>query len=347
MAGERTLVVSPDPGLVNQVRGAIQVLGGRVSTAPTGELALVQAAQGRIELVIAATELPGMDGFDLCRRLKTLDAPPRTVLVHSAGDRRIALLAGEAGADATLRRPFQGFQLARRLEELMGGHFFADRASSPPRQSPADTGMSPAAASLVDPMTGVFYGAQGDDVDVQISADESWAEAVVSAAIEPLDEESLPGKDDPDDARLGPDDTQDLPELAVQTFDEDNPVSVPVDAGTTAHFRPIKALAPDRPPSTSSSAPVADDPSGPGRTGELGPATGGFLPAEADLPASVDQVHAIVREEFDKLLEPGGQLASTIQRSVATAVATAMRQVLPALASEAARMASEDPGEAE
>jgi CheY-like chemotaxis protein len=295
-----------------------------------------------------------MDGFELCRRLKTLNMPPRTVLVHSSGDRRVAVLAGEVGADATLRRPFQGFQLARRLEELMGSGFFADKTMPSATKGPEDTGMSPAAASLVDPMTGVFYGAQGDDVDVQISADESWAEAVVSAAIQPLDDEDLPGRDEEedDDEVLGPDQTQDLPELAVQTFDEDNPVSVPVGACTTAHFRPIRMLGDDEPeepePSSASGSPqvVASDPEASRSTG-LGPATGGFLPAEAELPPSKEQVEDIVRQEFDRLVAPGGQLASAIQRSVATAVATAMRQVLPALASEAARMAATEPGEAE
>lgn len=386
------MVVSPDPGLVNQVRGAIQVLGGKVATSPTGELALVQAAQGSIELVIAATELPGMDGYDLCRRLKSLDSPPRTVLVHSSGDRRVGRLAGEVGADATLRRPFQGFQLARRLEELMGDRFFVERAGLTSGSTPAEPEFHPAAASLVDPMTGVFYGGQGDDVDVQISADESWAEAVVSAAIHPLEDEDLPSVDGGE--APGPDETQDLPELAVQTFDEEHPVSVPVDAGTTAHFRPIKALGdnqdsdasehddsdsdahaaalddgsdagqsesseggpassrPEQTPepaaaSVSMSTPLVEAGAAVSRSAELSPATGGFLPAEEDLPASRAEVQSLVREEIDRLAAPGGQLAATIQRSVATAVATAMRQVLPALASEAARMATKEHGEAE
>lgn len=359
MAIERTLVVSPDPGLVNQVRGAIQVLGGRVATSPTGELALVQAARGSIELVIAATELPGMDGFDLCRRLKTLDSPPRTVLVHSSADQRVARLAGEVGADATLRRPFQGFQLARRLEELMGSRFFAER-SFPSTSTPLDEpDLHPAAASLVDPMTGVFYGGQDDEVDVQISADESWAEAVVSAAVRPLSDEDLPSRDAEVRDEPGPDETQDLPELAVQTFDEDHPVSVPVDAGTTAHFRPIRPLneneddeddeddeARDSPSPSSSVQGVEAGDAG-SRSAELSPATGGFLPSEEDLPPSRNEVQSLVRDEIDRLVAPGGPLAATIQRSVATAVATAMRQVLPALASEAARMATRDRDEPE
>ncbi len=363
MVMERTLVVSPDPGLVNQVRGAIQVLGGRVATSPTGELALVQAAQGNVELVIAATELPGMDGFDLCRRLKSLESPPRTVLVHSVADRRVARMAGEVGADATLRRPFQGFQLARRLEELMGSRFFTDRPPTVSTQTVGEPEMHPAAASLVDPMTGVFYGGQGDEVEVQISADESWAEAVVSAAIQPLDDEELPSQSQAIAERPGPDETQDLPELAVQTFDEDHPVSVPVDAGTTAHFRPIRppggdsqagdesdaAQAPEASVEESSGAASSapSDPPAPAvvtpgasRSAELSPATGGFLPAEEDLPPSRGDVEALVRDEFDRLVSPGGPLAAAIQRSVASAVANAMRQVLPALASEAARMAS-------
>lgn len=363
MTSARTLVVSPDPGLVNQVRGAIQVLGGRVATSPTGETALAAALRGGVELVIAAVELPGMDGFELCRRLRELDAPPTTVLVYSGGDHHVASLAGESGADATIRRPFQGNQLAARLAELVGMDFFKSEALAGMRPIAAsDPDLHPAAASLVDPASGVFGFAGRGPGRAVASPGESWAEAVVSAAIPVLDDE-LPDADGLESGSMipvgaaaggdafaasagrgdGPDETQDLPEVAVQTFDEEHPVSIPVDAATTAHFRPIRED--DRlPPQVRVRAvePAGPAPEGASARVDPLPDGGGFLPDEGTLPPSTDRVYAIVREEMDRLVSPDGKLAAAIQRSVASAVAQAMRQVLPALAIEAARLAQGD-----
>ncbi len=315
---ERTLIVSHDPGLTGQIRGAIQVLGGEVLSATAADRALADVSDHEIDLVIAATELPGTDGYELCKQIKDARRSTKIMLVHPAGDAVAAKRCTEAGADATITRPVRGAALTARLEALVGKAFFlgldkTDDSLSWPR----------AADSIIDPMTGVFPPTQAE---VIVDETGSWASSVVSAAIQPLDDEELPS----------PDATQDLPEMALEEFDEEHPVSVPVDAGTTAHFKPVGENGAEQ--LQTGSQPAAAPDSTPN------PEDSAFLPAQADLdpadelpPADLD---AVVRAEIDKLVAPGGRLAQTIEDSVASAVASAMEKVLPALVREAARMAS-------
>lgn len=319
----RTLVVSHDPGLVNQARGAIQVLGGAVTAAPSGESAMLELAEGDVGLVVAATELPDLDGYELCRQLKAMEPAPLVVLLHAHADGSAARRASETGADATLGRPFAGAELARLLEKLAGKRFFTGVDST------YDSLQWPRAAdSIIEPGTGVFPPTEGE---VEIDHGESWASSVVSAAIRPLDSdeedaiqslgtgafEAVGSPTTPEGAFS----TQELPAQNLEAFDEANPVSVPVSATTTAHFRPLSdpgVEAPER-PST------------------IAAASAGFLP-----PVEVDSGEGVteaVREELSKLTAPEGELSMLIQQAVASAVTEAIKQVLPAVAAEAARIA--------
>ncbi len=273
----RGLVVSPDPGFVNQARGALRREGARIDTVSTAEEALgVVVAQGA-RIVVAEADLPGASGYQLCMDLKALDDPPLVVLVHLGSDTRAARRSQEAGADETLRRPFAASHLVARVRALVDDAFF--RASGEIEREPeADR----SAMSLVEPASGLF-GYAGSDPEAS-----AWAEDVVSGVLVDIESGS----------------TQELPAIALELFDEDHPVSVPVDANTTAHFRPV----------TSDSAPQLRE---------------------------VD-VQRLVQVELQEFASPGGALATAIQASVQSAVADAMRSVLPAVAAEVARRVQEE-----
>ncbi|MCP4870938.1 MAG: response regulator [Proteobacteria bacterium] len=320
---ERTLIVSHDPGLTGQIRGAIQVLGGSVLSTGDATRARADIKEFGLDLVIAATALPGTDGYELCRQIKEERPDTKVMLVYGHGDSVAARRCTEAGADATITRPVRGAVLSARLEALVGKSFFlgvdgTDDSWNYPR----------AAASIIDPMTGVF---PASEAEVLIDDGGSWAESVVSAAIKPLDDEEL-----------GPDATQDLPEMALEEFDPEHPVSVPVDSGTTAHFKPIKdpEAGNDEDEASASSSQI-------GRPSDA--SMNAFLPAQDELDSADDlkavPVEEIVRAEIERLTKPGGALAQTIESSIASAVANAMQAVLPALAKEAARMAGDAPEE--
>ncbi len=86
-----------------------------------GEQALEIAAREDIDLVLLDVMMPGIDGFEVCRRLKndpkTMHIP--VVMVTALGDPQDRLLGLEAGADDFLSKPFDDLALFARASSLI------------------------------------------------------------------------------------------------------------------------------------------------------------------------------------------------------------------------------------
>src|ERR1700731_3958241 len=92
-----------------------------VLTATHGLDALEICARGQCDIVLLDVMMPGMDGFETCRRLK---ANPRTahvpVIIITALDQPSARVAGlEAGADDFLTKPVNDIALITRVRSLV------------------------------------------------------------------------------------------------------------------------------------------------------------------------------------------------------------------------------------
>ena len=122
----RVLVVSPDPGLVQQVRGSLEGIAiTDVASVANGEAALEHCNNQWPRLVIAEVDLPGITGQELCRRLKEeREFPPVVTLIHRHGDDGAEEQSLRAGADATAERPFQGLELVEQLRDVINSEAF-------------------------------------------------------------------------------------------------------------------------------------------------------------------------------------------------------------------------------
>lgn len=112
----RVLVVDDDPTVRDVLEAMLSFEGCEVLTAPDGERSLQMARDSLPDVVVLDVMMPGMDGIEVCRRLKTSPESPRVVMVSgkvSLEDQRRGL---DAGADAYLTKPFSPL----RLLELVG-----------------------------------------------------------------------------------------------------------------------------------------------------------------------------------------------------------------------------------
>jgi two-component system, OmpR family, response regulator MprA len=114
----RVLVVDDDEKITSFLRRALAYEGYRVDVASGGVAALTQALQAPPDLVVLDVMMPGLDGLEVCRRLRAGGDVP--VLMLTARDEVIDRVQGlDAGADDYLAKPFALDELLARLRALL------------------------------------------------------------------------------------------------------------------------------------------------------------------------------------------------------------------------------------
>lgn len=115
---QKILVVEDEPGIADTVDYALRTEGFEVSRATTGESALSQLESVPHVLAVIDVGLPDMNGFDLCRRLRTFTKMPVIFLTARAEpiDRIVGL---EIGADDYITKPFHPRELAARVRAVL------------------------------------------------------------------------------------------------------------------------------------------------------------------------------------------------------------------------------------
>jgi two-component system, OmpR family, KDP operon response regulator KdpE len=115
----RVLVVDDEPAILHAVQTVLETQGYAVSVASTGERALARAAAEAPELVILDLGLPGIDGMDVIRQLRSF-APRLPILILSAhGDDASKVRALDLGADDYVSKPFSVQELLARIRTAL------------------------------------------------------------------------------------------------------------------------------------------------------------------------------------------------------------------------------------
>jgi two-component system OmpR family response regulator len=114
----RLLIVEDDVKMAALVRRGLSEEGAAVDIARSGEDALWMAAAVPYDAVVLDVMLPGIDGFETCRRLRG-DGVWTPVLLLTARDAVEDRVAGlDGGADDYLTKPFSFAELSARLRAL-------------------------------------------------------------------------------------------------------------------------------------------------------------------------------------------------------------------------------------
>jgi two-component system OmpR family response regulator len=115
----RVLVVEDQPKMARLLKRGLRDDGFVVDVAATGEDALWMAASTEFDAVVLDVMLPGIDGFEACRRLRA-DGVWAPVLILTARDSIEDRVAGlDGGADDYLAKPFSFAELSARLRALV------------------------------------------------------------------------------------------------------------------------------------------------------------------------------------------------------------------------------------
>ena len=121
MPSDTILAVDDEVHILELISFNLKAAGYHVVTALTGEEALKRCEVERPSLVLLDIMLPGIDGLEVCRRLKgdrmTSNIP--IIMLTARGDEVDKILGLELGADDCITKPFSVRELAARVKSLL------------------------------------------------------------------------------------------------------------------------------------------------------------------------------------------------------------------------------------
>ncbi|QGV77265.1 response regulator transcription factor [Streptomyces ficellus] len=143
------LVVDDDPMVAEVVTGYLRRGGFDVEYAADGPAALEAAALARPDLVVLDLMLPGMDGLEVCRRLRATGPVP-VIMLTARGEEEDRITGLEVGADDYVTKPFSPRELVLRVGSVLR----RSRAAVPAAGSAGPAGTLLEAAGIgLDPAT--------------------------------------------------------------------------------------------------------------------------------------------------------------------------------------------------
>jgi two-component system OmpR family response regulator len=124
----RVLIVEDEPKMALLVRRGLSEQGAVIDVAERGEDALWMAAATPFDAIVLDVMLPGIDGFETCRRLREAGVWSPVLMLTARGEVEDRVAGLDGGADDYLVKPFELAELGARLRAL---------ARRGPRERPA------------------------------------------------------------------------------------------------------------------------------------------------------------------------------------------------------------------
>ena len=116
--GGTVLLVEDEHSIGSMTRGYLERSGWRVVWVRSGEEALAELGRHQVRIVILDIRLPGIDGFDVARLVRTRSDVP--ILMLTTRDEEPDSVAGlELGADDYLTKPFSPRELVARMKAVL------------------------------------------------------------------------------------------------------------------------------------------------------------------------------------------------------------------------------------
>src|ERR1043166_8133060 len=114
----RVLIVEDEMPLARKIAAALVEAGNDPVLSHDGEAALSEAANGAFDLIVLDVGLPGLNGFEVLRRLRTRHVATRVLMLTAQGGVEDRVAGLQLGADDYLPKPFAMQELVARAHAL-------------------------------------------------------------------------------------------------------------------------------------------------------------------------------------------------------------------------------------
>lgn len=130
---EKILIIDDDAELCEMLSEYLRKEGFDVESVQHGARGLERAREGGYDMIVLDVMLPGMNGFDLLRELRTSSDIP-VLLLTARGDELDRIVGLEIGADDYLSKPFNARELLARIRAVGRRNARDQRTTATPKQ---------------------------------------------------------------------------------------------------------------------------------------------------------------------------------------------------------------------
>ena len=115
----KILLTEDDPLTLEALGELLRLEGFQVCEASNGEMALELWQSERPDLVCLDIMMPGMDGYEVCRRLRKLDESVPILFLSAKSEENDVIVGLELGADDFIRKPFTTGEVLARIRAAL------------------------------------------------------------------------------------------------------------------------------------------------------------------------------------------------------------------------------------
>ncbi|MYB19152.1 MAG: response regulator [Holophagales bacterium] len=121
MSATKVVVIEDEPDILELIEYNLRREGFEVATATTGRTGLSVIGREKPDIVLLDLLLPGLDGLDVCRRLRAVESTRGlpVIMVTARGEERDVVLGLGVGADDYIHKPFSPRELVARVRAVL------------------------------------------------------------------------------------------------------------------------------------------------------------------------------------------------------------------------------------
>ena len=136
MSGEKIVVIEDEPDILEVLSFNLRREGFDVVSASSGGVGLETVTRESPDLVLLDLLLPGVDGLDVCRRLRSQPETARipVIMVTAKSEESDVVLGLGVGADDYIQKPFSPRELVARVKAVLRRAHGNDNGADPPQR---------------------------------------------------------------------------------------------------------------------------------------------------------------------------------------------------------------------
>jgi two-component system, OmpR family, copper resistance phosphate regulon response regulator CusR len=114
----KILLVEDEPGVVEYLNKGLRELGYEVDVALDGSTGERLASSGEYDIMLLDVVLPGINGYELCRRIREKNQKVPVIMLTALGSTDDKIMGFDCGADDYMVKPFEFKELIARIKAL-------------------------------------------------------------------------------------------------------------------------------------------------------------------------------------------------------------------------------------